>query len=98
MSHISPFKDTFRVKVVKAVGGSTEMMLLETSTFIRKYVKLRYKNGKTKMIEVNRSVLNSLNSYTLGTAVAVDFKIVLQIPPLYPVPQSICNSDSLRAK
>ena len=63
------------------------MMLLETSTFIRKYVKLRYKNGKTKMIEVNRSVLNSLNSYTLGTAVAVDFKIVPQIPPLYPVPQ-----------
>jgi len=56
---------------------------------------IKSKDGKTKVIEVNRSILSALNSYSLKSGIAVDFQEALEYP-LCPIPLSICNADSTR--
>ena len=56
---------------------------------------IKSKDEKTKTAEVNRSILSTLNSYIIKSAVALDFRQLLQYP-LCPVPLSICNGDGTR--
>ena len=58
---------------------------------------IKSKDGKTKTAEVNRSILSALNSYSIKSAVALDFRQLLQYP-LCPVPLSICNGDGTRRR
>ena len=53
------------------------------------------KDGKTKTAEINRSILNALNSHGIKFAVALDFWQILQYS-VCPVPSSICNGDGMR--
>ena len=53
------------------------------------------KDGKTKTAEINRSILNALNSHGIKFAVALDFWQILQYS-LCPVPLNICNGDGTR--
>lgn len=55
-------------------------------------IKIAKKDGKTKIAEVNRNILGTLNSYSLKTGRPVDFSKALQYP-LTPIPLSICNAD-----
>ena len=52
---------------------------------------------KRKLPEVNRSILSALNSYSIKSAVVLDFWQLLQYP-LCPVPLSIYNSDGTRRR
>ena len=56
---------------------------------------IKSKDGKTKIAEMNRSILSVLNSYSIKSAVALDFRQLLQYP-LCPVPLSTCNGDGTR--
>ena len=46
---------------------------------------------------MNRSILSALNSYSIKSEVALDFRQLLQYP-LCLVPLSICNGDSTRRR
>jgi len=39
---------------------------------------VRNKDGASKVVELNRSILSSLNSYSLRSSVAIDFKKILK--------------------
>ena len=54
------------------------------------------KDGKTKVVEVNRGILSSLNSYCLRSATAIDLQKVLKYP-LCPVRQMALVAVPLRA-
>ena len=56
---------------------------------------IKSKDGKTKVVEVNRNILGALNSYSLKTGRAVDYKKALTFP-LSPIPLSISNPDGSR--
>ena len=50
------------------------------------------KNGVQATVEVNRNILGALNSFSLKTNVAVDYRKALKYP-LNPCPLSICHAD-----
>ena len=56
---------------------------------------MKSKNGKTKVVEVNRSILSALNSYSLKSGVVVYFQEALQYR-LCSVPLSLCHTDGTR--
>ena len=58
---------------------------------------IKSNNGKTKIAEVSRSILSALNSYSIKSAVALDFRQLLQYP-LCLVPLSIFNGDGTRRR
>ena len=58
---------------------------------------IKSKDGKTITAEVNRSILSALNSYSIKSTVALDFRKILEYP-LCPVPLSICNGDGTRRR
>ena len=58
---------------------------------------IKSKDRKTITAEVNRSILSAFNSYSIKSAVARDFRQLLQYP-LCPVPLSICNGNVTRRR
>lgn len=53
---------------------------------------VKSKTGGQATVEVNRNILGALNSFSLKTGVAVDYKKAL-VYPLNPCPLSICHAD-----
>ena len=68
-------------------------------SFLKKSAKCtkKSKDGKTKTAKVNRSKLRALNSHSIKSAIALDFRQLLQYP-LCPVPLSICNGDGTKGR
>ena len=58
---------------------------------------IKSKDGKTITAEVNRSILSAFNSYSIKSAVARDFRQLLQYP-LCPVPLSTCSGNVTRRR
>ena len=58
---------------------------------------IKSNDGKTKTAEVNWSILSALNSYSIKSAVALDFRQLLHYP-LCLVPLSIFNGDGSRRR
>ena len=60
-------------------------------------VHYKVKRWKTITAEVNRSILSAFNSYSIKSAVARDFRQLLQYP-LCPVPLSTCSGNVTRRR
>ena len=58
----------------------------------KKTCTVKNKTGGQATVEVNRNILGALNSFSLKTGVAVDYKKALGYP-LNPCPLSICHAD-----